>query len=85
MVKLVTSTPPTGRKLRVTPLEYMLSVIGDEDADPLRRDRLAVAAAPYMHPKVVAVEDGGKKAEAERAAKREAESGSWAGLMSRPT
>jgi anthranilate phosphoribosyltransferase len=34
-----------------TPLEYMLAVIHDEEADASRRDRMAVAAAPYLHAK----------------------------------
>ena len=35
----------------LTPLEYMLAVLRDEDADPDRRDRMA-AAAPYIHPRL---------------------------------
>lgn len=35
----------------LSPLEYMLSVMADPDADPLRRDRMAVAAAPFLHPR----------------------------------
>lgn len=38
-------------KADVTPLEYMLAVINDEGADKNRRDRMAVAAAPYVHGK----------------------------------
>jgi hypothetical protein len=30
-----------------TPLAYMLRVIRDEAVDPVRRDRMAIAAAPY--------------------------------------
>jgi len=41
------STSPKGE----TPLEYMLAVIHDENADASRRDRMAVAAAPYLHAK----------------------------------
>jgi hypothetical protein len=29
----------------------MLDVVNDESADPARRDKLAIAAAPYIHPK----------------------------------
>lgn len=36
---------------RLTPLEYMLGVLNDENADPARRDRMAQAAAPFVHPK----------------------------------
>jgi hypothetical protein len=35
----------------MTPLEYMLGVMNDEAADEARRDRMAQAAAPYVHPK----------------------------------
>lgn len=52
-----------------TPLEYMLAVMRNLNADPGRRDRMAVAAAPYLHPK--AGEQGkkeSKKDAADRAA-----------------
>ena len=32
-----------------TPLDYMLAVMLDNGADPLRRDRMAMAAAPFVH------------------------------------
>lgn len=32
-----------------TPLDYMLQVMRDPHADPERRDRMALGAAPYMH------------------------------------
>lgn len=32
----------------------MLAVMNDETADKLRRDRMAVAAAPFVHPKIIA-------------------------------
>jgi hypothetical protein len=31
------------------PLDYMLRVMRDETADPVRRDAMAKAAAPYLH------------------------------------
>jgi hypothetical protein len=40
----------------LTPLEWMLSVVRDENADMKRRDEMAKAAAPYMHPRLAAVE-----------------------------
>jgi hypothetical protein len=40
----------------VTPLEYMLAVMRDPNVDPDRRDRMATAAAPYIHPRLAAVE-----------------------------
>ena len=35
------------------PLDYMLAVIRDPNATQDRRDRMAVAAAPYCHPKLM--------------------------------
>lgn len=44
-----------------SPLEYMLDVMNDRGADDARRDKMAIAAAPYVHEK--AGEDApGKKA-----------------------
>lgn len=34
---------------RRDPLEYMLDVMNDPMADDARRDRLAIAAAPFVH------------------------------------
>ena len=44
-----------------TPLEYMLRLMRDETQPDDRRDKMAIAAASYMHPKAVEVsgEDGG--------------------------
>lgn len=44
----------------VTPLDYMLKVMRDEDADDARRDDMAKAAAPYVHPKLSAVSMDGE-------------------------
>jgi hypothetical protein len=33
----------------VAPLEYMLAVMNDVAADDARRDRMAIAAAPFVH------------------------------------
>ena len=60
----------------MTPLEYMLIVMRDADADPMRRDRMAVAAAPYAHPKADAIV-AGKKAEAAEAAKTAGHGSAW--------
>ena len=35
-----------------TPLEYMLSVMRDPSVDPDRRDRMALAAAQFVHPRL---------------------------------
>lgn len=44
----------------LTPLDYMLTIMRDEEANPARRDEMAKAAAPYVHPKLAAVEHTGK-------------------------
>lgn len=56
---------PDGKK----PLDYMLKVMNDPTADEFRRDKMAVAAAPYMH---IKKGEGGKKDEQGAAAKRAA-------------
>ena len=33
----------------MTPLDYMLKVMNDPDAEKERRDRMAIAAAPFCH------------------------------------
>jgi hypothetical protein len=50
------------------PLEYMLLVMNDPAADEVRRDRMAMAAAPYCHPRVADKSYGKKDAQAEAAA-----------------
>lgn len=44
----------------LTPLEYMLGILRDVNAEPGRRDWAAEKAAPYVHPKLAAVEHTGK-------------------------
>lgn len=39
----------------LTPLEYMLGVLRDPNAHPLRRDDMAKAAAPYVHSKLATI------------------------------
>ena len=46
----------------MSPLEYMLAVMRDPGADEARRDRMAQAAAPYVHARA---ESAGKKQQAE--------------------
>lgn len=59
------------RKAGMSPLEYMLAVMNDADAESERRDRMAQAAAPYVHAKATDAAPGKKEqrqAEAEKAA-----------------
>ena len=43
----------------LTPLEYMLSVMRDEEADQRTRMGAAMGAAPYVHPKLASIEHSG--------------------------
>jgi hypothetical protein len=43
----------------MTPLEYLLSVMRNENEDEARRLDAAKAAAPYIHPRLAAVEHSG--------------------------
>jgi hypothetical protein len=43
----------------ITPLDYMLSVLRDETAETAQRFEAAKAAAPYIHPRLAAVEHSG--------------------------
>jgi hypothetical protein len=45
----------------IMPLDYMISVIRDPTASQERRDRMAVAAAPYCHPRLNEAVRVGKK------------------------
>jgi hypothetical protein len=40
----------------IMPLDYLVSVMRDTNADAKRRDAMAIAAAPYLHPKVSPIE-----------------------------
>jgi len=60
---------PAGEADEGSPLAYMLAVMNDEGAAPARRDRMAIAAAAYLHRR--AVESGikaSRQAEAQRVA-----------------
>jgi hypothetical protein len=43
-----------------TPIDYMLRVMRDRSVEHDRRDDMAKAAAPYIHPKLAAIEHTGK-------------------------
>jgi hypothetical protein len=42
-----------------TPLDYMIQVMRDQNAPVERRDEMAKAAAPHVHPRLAAVEYAG--------------------------
>ncbi len=44
----------------LTPLDYMISVLRDESAEPQARMEAAKSAAPYVHPRLASIEHGGK-------------------------
>ena len=49
----------------LSPLEYMLAVMRDDGEEDARRDRMAMAAAPYLHQRAAEL---GKKDAAKEAA-----------------
>lgn len=66
----------------LTPLEYMLKVVNDPEADINRRDRMAQAAAPYVHPRADTIA-AGKKETAEKEAQTVDRGTAWAPLLNR--
>lgn len=42
------------------PLEYMLNILRDDEAPPDQRFEAAKQAAPYLHPRLAAVEHSGE-------------------------
>jgi hypothetical protein len=44
----------------ITPLDYMLKVMRNEDAPTARRDEMARASAPYVHPRLAMTQVTGK-------------------------
>jgi len=56
-------------KAGLSPLEYMLSVMNDDQAERDRRDKMAIAAAPYVHAKADEAK-AGKKEQKQQAAEQ---------------
>ncbi len=50
-----------------TPLDYMMGILNDPTVDESRRDRLAIAAAPFVHARAG---ESSKKEERTKAAKK---------------
>jgi hypothetical protein len=61
----------------MTPKEYMLKVMNDLTAGVDRRDRMAIAAAPFLHAKAEA-ENEGKKAQRQASAEKASSAGKFA-------
>ena len=68
--QLPPEVPALAAAANQSPLDYMLKVMRDAEEDPVRRDRMAMAAAPFVHARAG---DAGKKAD-RAAAARTAES-----------
>jgi hypothetical protein len=62
----------------ILPLDYMLSVIRDPNASQSRRDKMAIAAAPYCHPRMTEVQGKGKKDQQAEAAATAGAGTEWA-------
>lgn len=65
------------KKSGMKPLDYMLAVMNDSGADAERRDRMAIAAAPYVHSKA-ADKALGKLEQRQESANEAASSGKYA-------
>lgn len=52
-----------------TPLGYMLAVMTDPAADDARRDKMAIAAAPFVHPRMADNRLGKRDGEKEAASR----------------
>lgn len=76
-VRTKTEVAVEARSEDKTPLDYMLSVMNDPAADKSRRDRMAIAAAPFVHGKAD-VEQEGKKAQRQAAAEQAVSAGKFA-------
>ena len=64
----------------MSPLDYMLAVMRDDTADAQRRDRMAQAAAPYVHAKPA--ETGpGKKEQRDQVARTAERGTDWESLL----
>src|SRR3954466_1818545 len=70
--RIVTAPAPG----RLSPLDYMLAVMNDPDADDARRDRMAIAAAPYVRARAADAKPG-KKEEGEQAARTAERGTNW--------
>ena len=76
-VRVPSEVSVEARRAGLDPLSYMLAVMNDEAADEARRDRMAIAAAPFVHAKAADVAPG-KKEQRQRAAEDVASTGRFA-------
>jgi len=66
-VKTGLSSRPVKNSSDMLPLDYMLAVMRDDKANAARRDRMAIAAAGYIHEKAADKKLGKKEAQEEAA------------------
>ena len=76
-VKVAPDIKKAARQSGMTPLDYMLTVMNDDKSDGDRRDRMAIAAAPYVHARASDTV-GGKKEQQQEAAERVSADGKFA-------
>lgn len=81
--KVPSDIKKAARKSGLSPLEYMLEVMNSEEADDARRDRMAVAAAPFVHAKP-GEKALGKKEAAEEAGKTAGAGTDWGDDLAGP-
>ena len=51
--KIISEIFEAARGSNLQPLDYMIAVMNDATVDANRRDRMAIAAAPYCHARLV--------------------------------
>lgn len=71
------------RSAGLNPLDYMLGVMNDAGADDARRDRMAIAAAPFVHVKPGDTPKG-KKEQAQDEAGTAGEGTGWGNDLATP-
>jgi hypothetical protein len=62
---------------KMLPLDYLLMVINDPNADSDRKDRLAIAACPFCHPRLIEPQKIGKKDRQDEAAESAGKGTPW--------
>lgn len=76
-IKVAADIKKAARQSGLSPLDYMLIVMNRDDVEDDRRDRMAIAAAPYMHARASDLA-GGKKEQQQEAADRVSADGKFA-------
>src|SRR5690554_2149430 len=71
------------RKSKLSPLDYMLAVMNDDEAEAARRDRMAIAAAPCV-PARPGDRPQGKKEAAQEAAQTAGAGTEWGDDLAGP-